>query len=77
MLDFNSVETAWGIDFADYFSDDLQRLTGMQADGLVEIDARGIRVLSRGRLLIRNICMAFDLSLHNKAPETMLFSMTV
>jgi oxygen-independent coproporphyrinogen-3 oxidase len=60
VLDFDSVETAWGIDFADYFSDDLQRLTGMQADGLVEIDAWGIRVLSRGRLLIRNICMAFD-----------------
>jgi oxygen-independent coproporphyrinogen-3 oxidase len=60
VLDFRPVEEAWGIRFSDYFADDLERLSGMAADGLVEIDAQGIRVLSRGRLLIRNICMAFD-----------------
>ena len=32
----------------------------MQRDGLLEMDAAGIRVLPRGRLLIRNICMEFD-----------------
>jgi oxygen-independent coproporphyrinogen III oxidase len=32
----------------------------MQADGLVEVDGNGIRVLPKGRLLIRNICMTFD-----------------
>ncbi len=32
----------------------------MEADGLLEMDDEGIRVLPRGRLLIRNICMAFD-----------------
>jgi oxygen-independent coproporphyrinogen-3 oxidase len=32
----------------------------MVEDGLVTLDATAIRVLPRGRLLIRNICMAFD-----------------
>ncbi|MEW6446118.1 MAG: coproporphyrinogen III oxidase, partial [Pseudomonadota bacterium] len=32
----------------------------MTADGLIEMDEHGIRVLPRGRLLIRNVCMPFD-----------------
>ena len=32
----------------------------MQADGLLALSETGIRVLPPGRLLIRNICMAFD-----------------
>ncbi|MEW7977734.1 MAG: oxygen-independent coproporphyrinogen III oxidase [Candidatus Sedimenticola endophacoides] len=60
VLDFAAIEGAWGIDFQAYFGADLAKLDGMAADGLLEIDAAGIRVLPRGRLLIRNICMAFD-----------------
>jgi len=60
VLDFSALEKAWGIDFQDYFGQDLAKLEGMAEDGLLEIDAEGIRVLPRGRLLIRNICMAFD-----------------
>ena len=59
-LDFAAVETAWGIRFQDYFSAGLESLRGMMDDGLLVIDPSGIRVLPRGRLLIRNICMAFD-----------------
>ncbi len=59
-LDFSSVEQRWGINFADYFAADLERLGSMQQDGLLEMDGSGIRVLPRGRLLIRNICMEFD-----------------
>ncbi|MEY6433320.1 oxygen-independent coproporphyrinogen III oxidase [Thioalkalicoccus limnaeus] len=59
-LSFDAVEQRWGIRFADYFADDLDRLSPMAADGLLEVDGGGIRVLPRGRLLIRNICMAFD-----------------
>ncbi len=32
----------------------------MQADGLLALSDAGIQVLPPGRLLIRNICMAFD-----------------
>ncbi len=59
-LDFAAVETAWGIRFEDYFASELDQLSGMEQDGLLELDASGIRVLPRGRLLIRNICMTFD-----------------
>lgn len=59
-LDFSEVERAWELNFQDYFGRDLAKLEGMQADGLLEIDASGIRVLPKGRMLIRNICMAFD-----------------
>jgi oxygen-independent coproporphyrinogen-3 oxidase len=38
----------------------------MQQDGLLELDSDGIGVLPKGRLLIRNICMAFDAYLEAK-----------
>jgi len=59
-LDIPNLERTWGIEFADYFSADLPKLSPMQEDGLLTLDARHIRVLPKGRLLIRNICMAFD-----------------
>jgi oxygen-independent coproporphyrinogen-3 oxidase len=59
-LDFAAVERNWGIGFGDYFYDALRKLKPMQDDGLVELDERRIRVLPKGRLLIRNICMVFD-----------------
>ncbi len=60
VLDYASVESRWGISFTDYFDSELKQLTGMADDGLLSLDESGIRVLPRGRLLIRNICMAFD-----------------
>jgi oxygen-independent coproporphyrinogen-3 oxidase len=65
-LDFGDVERRWGIDFGDYFATSLPKLDGMVGDGLLEIDSAGIRVLPKGRLLIRNICMAFDAYLEAK-----------
>jgi len=59
-LDFRAVETAHGIDFADYFALECEDLADMANDGLLTLDARGIRVRPAGRLLIRNICMVFD-----------------
>lgn len=59
-LRFSAVEQAWDIDFREYFADALTKLEPMRADGLLELDDKGIRVLPKGRLLIRNICMVFD-----------------
>lgn len=59
-LDYADVERAWDIDFAEYFADSLRQLDIMEADGLLTRDDRGIIVLPKGRLLIRNVCMAFD-----------------
>lgn len=55
----------------------LERLKEMELDGLVNIAPMELEVTDKGRPFIRNICMAFDLHLHRKAPETQLFSMTI
>jgi oxygen-independent coproporphyrinogen-3 oxidase len=49
----------------------------MEYDGLLEFVKQGIRVTEKGKAFVRNICMAFDLRLKRKAPETELFSMTI
>jgi len=59
-LSFAVIEQQFGICFDEYFAVELAELMDMQADGLLTIDENGIQVLPPGRLLIRNICMAFD-----------------
>ncbi|MCU7818050.1 MAG: oxygen-independent coproporphyrinogen III oxidase [gamma proteobacterium symbiont of Lucinoma myriamae] len=59
-LNFNDVEKHFTINFNDYFSAELERYKTMVDDGLITMDERSIEVTSRGRLLIRNICMVFD-----------------
>ncbi|TSJ50331.1 oxygen-independent coproporphyrinogen III oxidase [Atlantibacter subterranea] len=66
-LDFSAVEQQWQLDFADYFAEDLNLLAPLAKDGLVDIDEKGIQVTPKGRLLIRNICMCFDVYLRQKA----------
>lgn len=55
----------------------LIRLREMEHDGLLKIDYNSIKVLPKGQPFIRNICMAFDMLLQRKKPDTQLFSMTV
>lgn len=52
-------------------------LVEMEADGLLNILENGLLVTEKGKPFVRNICMAFDLRLKRKAPETKLFSMTI
>lgn len=60
-LKFDRLQQLYEIDFKDYFAEDLSLLEPLVADKLLEIDELGIRVLPRGRLLIRNICLCFDI----------------
>ncbi|PIB28875.1 oxygen-independent coproporphyrinogen III oxidase [Maribacter sp. 4G9] len=55
----------------------LERLREMKDDGLLEMTPYQLRITQKGRPFVRNICMAFDLKLHEKTPETRLFSMTI
>ncbi len=55
----------------------LERLTEMFDDGLVEVYENKLIVPEKGRMFVRNICMAFDLKLINNKPETRIFSMTI
>ncbi len=68
-LDFGIVERKFGIRFHEYFATELGEFAGMQNDGLLRVDAGGIQVLPAGRLLIRNICMAFDRYLREKQEQ--------
>ena len=40
--------------------------SAMAADGLIALDAQGIRVLPAGRLLVRSVCMVFDAYLEHQ-----------
>lgn len=46
-------------------------------DDLIEVENKQIYVKPKAKAFIRNICMAFDLRMLRKKPETQLFSMTI
>lgn len=73
------LHTSWH-EYGYYFSEInqvLDRLHEMEEDGLVIITHHSLTVTEKGKAFIRNICMAFDLRMTRKLPETKLFSMTV
>ncbi|MBS7233003.1 oxygen-independent coproporphyrinogen III oxidase [Flavobacterium psychroterrae] len=72
-------ETSWSKE-ALYFKeipDVLENLKEIEKDQLIIIEGDKIKITEAGRPFVRNICMAFDLHLKRKSPETNLFSMTV
>jgi oxygen-independent coproporphyrinogen-3 oxidase len=69
VLQMPDLESRWGIDFRQYFSNELGKLEAMQEDGLVEVGEQSIQVKPKGRLLIRNICMQFDAYLNTQASK--------
>ena len=68
-LNFAAVEQAHGLVFREYFAEDLKLLQTFIDDGLVRMTEEGLEVISTGQLLIRNICMCFDVYLRNKARQ--------
>lgn len=72
-------ETDWHA--ADLYFDELpevvERLEEFQNDGLLILGNKFLMVTAYGKPFIRNICMAFDLRLKRRKPDTQLFSMTV
>ena len=59
-LSIESIELAHLIDFKKYFAAELQDLRRLADDGLVELGPDWIVVTSRGRLMVRAVCMVFD-----------------
>lgn len=55
----------------------LERLKELEDDGIVTIAEGSLTITEKGRPYVRNVCMAFDLPLQEKKPNTRLFSMTV
>jgi oxygen-independent coproporphyrinogen-3 oxidase len=55
----------------------LGRLDEMQADGLVILEPFKLQVTEAGKMLLRNICMAFDAELWRTSPKQVMFSKTI
>ncbi|MFB6264243.1 MAG: oxygen-independent coproporphyrinogen III oxidase [Bradymonadaceae bacterium] len=73
-LDFDELSSRLGIDFADYFADELERLAPLEEDGLVEVHSDAVEIRPLGRLFLRNIASAFDAYLD---PEESRYSTAV
>ncbi|PAM95303.1 oxygen-independent coproporphyrinogen III oxidase [Flavobacterium sp. IR1] len=72
-------ETTWSPEslYFDEISSVLEDLREIENDNLIVIEGNKITITEAGKPFVRNICMAFDLRLKRKSPETSLFSMTV
>lgn len=73
------LETSWSSESL-YFKElpsVLLDLEEIEKDKLIVIEENKLKITEAGRPFVRNICMAFDLHLKRKSPETNLFSMTV
>lgn len=65
-LDTTAIERQFAVTFDDYFAHELAQLRNMARDGLVVLTPGAIIVTPRGRLLIRRICMVFDVWLRRE-----------
>ncbi|WP_285236267.1 oxygen-independent coproporphyrinogen III oxidase [Shewanella algae] len=68
-LDMTKMEQQLGIQFEEYFAEDLKLLQTFIDDKLVNIENRQISISPTGRLLIRNICICFDVYFREKARQ--------
>jgi oxygen-independent coproporphyrinogen-3 oxidase len=59
-VNFGTVGREHGIVFRDYFAPSLHALAPLVHDGLVRVEADGLRVTPRGRGLLRVVAMRFD-----------------
>ncbi|MGH9552445.1 MAG: hypothetical protein ACRD3W_23870, partial [Terriglobales bacterium] len=59
-LHYAELGRAHHVDFPEYFASELSRLETLAADGLVALEPGALRVLPRGRFLLRNVAMPFD-----------------
>jgi oxygen-independent coproporphyrinogen-3 oxidase len=59
-LQFESLELAFLIDFKTYFAGELQALSVLQAQGLVQVGQSAITVTAQGWFFVRAVAMVFD-----------------
>lgn len=59
-INFAQIDVLWQIRFKEYFAQELMNLKPMVEDELITLTERDLYVSTKGRLLVRNICMVFD-----------------
>ncbi|MEH6552101.1 MAG: oxygen-independent coproporphyrinogen III oxidase [Pseudomonadales bacterium] len=74
-VDIPAIEQEFGIVFTSHFKKSLINLEPLSEDGLVIVGPDEILVTQAGRMLIRNICMAFDAHLTEQSQQR--FSRTI
>ncbi|WP_301378148.1 MULTISPECIES: oxygen-independent coproporphyrinogen III oxidase [Thalassolituus] len=57
---FDDLNTLFAIDSRSYLSRSTEQLREMEKDGLVTVTSEAISVTNAGRLMVRQVCMAFD-----------------
>jgi len=75
-LSISSIEQAYPITFHEYFFTEVKALRALEQDGLLTLDNEWLSVTPKGRLLIRNVCMAFDRYLQS-VPSQARYSKTI
>lgn len=76
-IDKRGIEQKFGIDFEEYFKDDIPKLQTFIDENLLENNADKIKILGAGILIIRNVAMCFDAYLEKMMREKPVFSKTV
>ncbi|HEX4378418.1 MAG TPA: hypothetical protein VH022_00150, partial [Candidatus Acidoferrum sp.] len=56
----DEVSREFGVDFDEYFAEELRQLESSREDGLVLLERDQIRTTWLGRIFIRNLAMVFD-----------------
>ncbi|WP_154223314.1 oxygen-independent coproporphyrinogen III oxidase [Marinicella rhabdoformis] len=68
-LNIRDLSEQFDLDFDAYFDYELPSLKQLAEDGLISWTDQNIKVTSQGRLLIRNICMVFDIYLRKQTEQ--------
>lgn len=78
-IDFGKINKRFGIEFEEYFKEELPPLEGFIADGLLSRENETITVTEPGRIFVRNIAMNFDayLKQDSKRKPKAQFSRTI
>ncbi len=69
-VEFEAINSAYGIDFKSYFAREISRLKEYEEAGLITIDPDAIRVTAKGRLFVRASGMVFDKYLNQPTTST-------
>lgn len=74
-VDKDIINVRFGIDFDDYFANELYELQELEKDGLINLLQNRIEITEIGRLLVRNIAIMFDI--FSKTKNNPTFSKTI
>ena len=78
-IEIPRIEEHYGINFGEYFENDLAELRGYESDGLVVVEDDLISATPVGELFVRNLAMCFDAYMKEKHMDSQkrTFSRTV